>query len=131
MTFLSVDDICTDADLVSELGGDVGRLDRAMKLTAARDAMRTSALQDVVDSLSTRSPPVLEGDLTTPTQLKRAVCYRALSKIFLAGIAIDGDVHSILSARYEREFQAAVRARFTVSPGVTSPSGHSFRMERR
>lgn len=130
-TSLDVDDICTEAHLVAELGGDVGRLERAMKTSSARDAMRASALQDVVDHLATRSPPVRDTDLTDPTQLKSAVCYRALSKIFLTGITQEGDVSDVLSKRFEVAYKAAVAVRFTVSPGVSSPSGRSFSYERR
>jgi hypothetical protein len=130
-TSLDVDDICTEAVLIAELGGDTGRLTRAMRDSAARDAMRAAALQDVVDSLATRSPPVRDTDLLDPTELRRAVCYRALSKIFMAGITQRDDVHDVLSVRYEKEYQAAVRTRFTLSPGVSAPSGHGFQWDRR
>lgn len=132
MALPSVDDICTESDLVMEVGGDAGRLERAMKTVAARDWARATALKDVLAALATRSPPVQHTDLADVTELKQAVCYRALSKIFVAGMAKDGDIHDILAQRYEREYQAAVRSQFTLSTfGETSPGGYSFRMERR
>lgn len=130
-TNLNVDLIATDDDLVAEVASRA-RLDRAMKDVAQRDLIRRAALQDVVDALLTRSPAVYEAQLGDATELKRAVVYRSLSKIFLSAIAVDGDVHATLQRNYEREYQAAVRARFSLTPGqVASGSGYSIRVERR
>lgn len=130
-TVLDVDAIATDADLIAEVASQA-RLDRAMKDVTQRDKVRAAALQDVVDALMTRSPPVRDTALTDPTELKRAVVYRSLSKIFLAAIAVEGDVHTALQRNYEREYQAAVRMRYTVTTEpAQSGSGYSFRMERR
>jgi hypothetical protein len=127
---LDVDDIATDADLASEVG-DVARLGRAMPRVESRNAIRADALNDVVRSLATRTPAIRPELLTDPTELKKAVVYRALSKIFLGAVSVDGDLHTFLSQRYEREYQSAVRGAFTVYPGVTGPSGSSFSYERR
>jgi hypothetical protein len=130
-TNLDVDVIATDDDLVREVASRA-RLDRAIKDVAQRDAIRHAALQDVVDALLTRSPPLTETMLSDPVELKRAVVYRSLAKIFLAAIAVDGDVHTTLNRNYEREYQAAVRARFTTVPdGLPSTGGFSVRLERR
>lgn len=128
---LDVDTIATDADLIAEVASKA-RLDRAMPSVAQRDAIRRGALQDVVTALGTRTPAVAEQMLVEPVQLKKAVVYRALSKIFLAAIAVEGDVHAVLRANYEREYQAAVRAPFSIRPGnQPSASGYSVRVERR
>ena len=130
-TVLNVDTIATDADLIAEVASKA-RLDRAMPDVAQRDAIRAQALQDVVDALATRSPPVRDTQLADPTELKQSVVYRSLAKIFLSAIAVDGDVHSMLNRAYEREYQAAVRRSFTLSPdGAAGSSGFTFRMERR
>ena len=130
-TTLNVDTIATDADLIAEVASQA-RLDRAMKDVTQRDKVRKAALQDVVDALMTRSPPLREAELSDATELKRAVVYRSLSKIFLSAIAVENDVHATLQRNYEREYQAAVRARFSVTPTqADSGSGYSFRMERR
>lgn len=130
-TSLNVDTIATDADLVAEVASQA-RLDRAMKDVTQRDKVRAAALQDVVDALMTRSPALRETELSDPKELKRAVVYRSLSKIYLTAMAVDGDIHVKLHQAYEREYQAAVRARFSVTPIQTdSASGYSFRMERR
>lgn len=127
---LDVNMIATDLDLANEVG-DAARLARAVPKVERRDAIRQAALQDVVSALQTRTPPILENMLVDPTELRKAVVYRALSKIFLAGVAIDGDTHAYLSARYEKEYLGAVRGSFSVAPGVAGPSGWSFSWERR
>ena len=130
-TLLNVDLIATDDDLVSEVASRP-RLDRAMKDVAQRDAIRKAALQDVLDALATRTPAVAEQMLLDPAELKRAVVYRSLAKIYLSAIAVDGDVHATLNRNYEREYQAAVRARFSVAPGQQAgPGGYSFQVSRR
>lgn len=127
---LVVDTIATDDDLVAEVASRA-RLERAMPSVTQRDAIRAAALDDVLNALLTRSPPVLPEQLGAPAELKRAVVYRALAKIFMAAVAVEGDVHHVLSKNYEREYQGAVRARFSVSKQVSSSSGYSFSWERR
>jgi hypothetical protein len=130
-TYLDVDTIATDADLIAEVSSKA-RLDRAMPDVAQRDAIRARALQDVVDALATRSPPLRDTDLANPTELKQPVVNRSLSKIILSAVAVDGDVHSTLHRAYEREYQAAVRRSFTLAPdGAAGSSGFTFRLERR
>lgn len=130
-TILDVDTIATDADLIAEVASKA-RLDRAMPDITQRDAIRARSLQDVVDALGTRSPPLRDTDLADPNELKQAVVYRSLSKIFLSAVAVDGDVHSTLSRAYEREYQAGVRRSYTLAPsGAAGSSGFTFRLERR
>lgn len=129
-TFLNVNSICKDADLAAEVGGlDV--LNRINPSTAQRDLFRASALNDVVAALLTRSPPVADSDLTDPTELKMAVCYRALSKIYGRAITQVGDRNDALAKGFETSYLGAIRSRYTVSQGQTSPAGGTFSFERR
>lgn len=129
---LSVDSIATDADLANELGG-VARLNSAQADIAVRNAYRASALVDVLGALSTRTPAILDTNLTTPAQLKMAVVYRTLSKIcFGAATGADNDRNLLLAKKYQDDYLGAVRARFDVSAGpVSGPSGYSISFERR
>jgi hypothetical protein len=129
-TTLVVDDIATDADLAAEFGG-ASRLNSTQPDVALRNAYRAQALQDVVDALASRTPPVLESDLVEPTQLKRSVVYRTLYKLCLNALAESGDRHDVLAKRYEAEYRAAVSVRFKVPEGITSSSGRGFSYERR
>lgn len=128
---LSLASIATDDDLANELGG-AARLNSTQASSAVRDAYRASALLDVVAALGTRSPPVLDSDLSFPAELKMAVVYRALSKIcYGAATGSSEDRNLVLAKKYETDYLGAIRGRFTVTPGVTSPSGNTFSWERR
>lgn len=128
---LSVDSIATDGDLANELGG-TERLNSTQKAVAVRDAYRASALLDVLTQLGTRSPPILSSDLSFTSELKMAVVYRALSKIcYGAATGSSEDRNLVLAKKYEADYLGAIRGRFTVTPGVTGPSGNTFSYERR
>lgn len=130
-TVLDVETIATDADLIAEVASKA-RLDRAMPSQTQRDAVRVAALEDVLFALATRSPPIRDTMLAHPAELKKAVVYRALTKIFLSAVAVEGDVHATLHRAYEREYQGAVRASFSIAPNrAPGPSGYSVRLERR
>lgn len=130
MTVLNVNDIATDADLAIEFGG-VDSLNSAQKLVSIRDAYRASALQDCIDQLSTRKPPVLPQDLTYPSELKMAVVYRALQKICARAMTQAGDRHDMLARKYQADFTGAISRRFSVAPGGSTSSARSFNWGRR
>lgn len=128
---LSVDSICTDADLANQVGG-VSELDRINKSLAVRDTFRQAALEDALASLASRAPPLYDTDLADPSELKLSVCYRALSKIYFAAMAAEDDRNHTLGKNYEREYLGAVRGRFTpASGGGGTVGGGTFSFERR
>lgn len=129
-TSINVDDICTDADLANEVGG-APQLDRINRDVSQRDKFRAQALDDVIAALSSRSPPVSFEDLSIPSELRTAVCYRALSKLYVREITAAGDRNHVLSKDFQESYLAAMRAGFTMSQGQTSPPGGSFSFERR
>lgn len=130
MSTLSVANIATDDDLIAEVASEA-KLARAMSRSADRDAVRTLALNDVVAALAQRSPPIFEADLADQTQLKNAVVYRSLVRIFRSARTTLGDAFDALARDYDKEYQTAVRAPFTVNGSLTGPSGFSFSLERR
>lgn len=127
---LNLASICTDADLAAQVGG-MDSLNRINSDIAVRDAFRASALDDVINALGSRSPAVSAYDLDDVTQLRMAVCYRALSKLHSQEITQAGDRNHIISKDFQEQYLGAMRARFTVSRGMTSPSGGTFSYERR
>jgi hypothetical protein len=129
-TTLDVDDIATDSHL-SSLPGSASKLARAMPTLADRDAIRAAALQDVVNALQTRTPPVFEADLADITELRDAVVYRSLTVIFRTARSTAGDSFDLLARDYDREYQSAVRRSYTVSGSLSGPSGFTFSLERR
>lgn len=130
-TFLLADNICTDADLADKVGG-LSELNRINKDQARRDQLRQDALNDAVLALASKTPPVFDSDLSDPTELKNAVCYRTLSKLYITAITGDGDRASTLSKNYQAEYLGAIRGYFTVGPsGQRMSGGQSFSFERR
>ena len=127
---LNLESICTDDDLANEVGGLVA-LDRINRDITQRDQFRAQALEDVIAALGSRSPPVSVNDLSNPAELRSAVRYRALSKLYVREITESGDRNHVLSKDFQESYLAAMRSSFTVSAGQTSPSGGSFRFERR
>jgi hypothetical protein len=130
MTVLDVNTIATDADLANEIGG-ADKLDRAMKREADRDAKRVRALEDVVEALQNRSPPVFEEDLLDPTELRRAVVARALHLICRSASAVPGDTWHMLRDEYRREYDRYVKTQFSLESELRAPSGFTIDLERR
>lgn len=130
-TTLNVDNIATDADLYGEQPAEV--LDRALPNGSTGFlAFRQKALQDVVDSLAARRPPVYESDLVDPTELRAAVVYRALVRICRTAITMEGDVWTVRAREYQKEYSAAIDVlRPTVSGGAVGPGGGSISVVRR
>lgn len=130
-TFLVANNICTDADLADKVGG-LSELNRINKDQARRDQLRQDALNDAVLALASKTPPIFDSDLSDPTELKNAVAYRTLSRLYLTALARDGDRAATLSENYQREYLGAVRGYFTVGPvGQRMSGGQSFSIERR
>lgn len=130
-TFLVADSICTDADLANEVGG-LSELNRINKTQAQRDALRQDALNDAVLALASKTPPIFDSDLSDSTELKKAVCYRTLHKLYFSSITAEGDRAHTLSKNYQTEYLGAIRGYFTVSPsGQRMSGGQSFSFERR
>jgi hypothetical protein len=128
---LAVDSICTDTDLANQVGG-LSELNRINKDQPTRDVFRQAALADAIAALASRAPPLHETDLANPVELKLAVCYRALSKIYFAAMAAQDDRNHTLARNYEREYLGAIHGRFTpASGGGGAVGGSTFPFERR
>lgn len=129
MSTLDVDDICTEADVLTKISA--AKMQTAKKLQADRDALRATALDDVLEVLKNRTPPVYESDLAAPTELKDPVAYRFCHLICRDARTVMGDSWDALSRDYAKEYEAAVSRSFTVSGNQRGPSGMSFSLERR
>lgn len=129
-TILDVNAIATDADLLDE-AGEI--LDHAKKPGwSSWLADRTAALDDVLDALRNRTPRVYDTDLVDPTELKRAVVFRALERIFERAITGEGDVWHVRARSMGRRYATAVSALApTVQDGVVAPGGLSIGIFRR
>ena len=126
---LDVEDIATDADLGNEAGGfaKIANL-LAKDWNGSGKPARQAALDHVLLNLSRRTPPILEGNLDNAAELKLAVVYGALERIYRRAITDGGDVFSSQRKVYEKLYGAELGALTpTVSGGSRgAPLGIAF-----
>lgn len=127
-TPIDVNAIVTDRDLADEVTR--AKLERTGVRETERDTHRAKALQDFLDAIQRRTPPIREYDIANTDELKRGITYRALEKIFRDARAVAGDTWDVLHADYRREAQAQFTRTITVQGGAKGPSGGGFRWER-
>lgn len=130
MSVLQVEDIAKDEDLQDEVGG-LSALVLIEPELEVRNAARQAALGEVEESLMGRSPPVAPGELSDPAQLKGAVVFGALMRMCFNAMTVEGSVHQIKGQHYAGRFKGALARSFALKSAASSPSGGSFRMERR
>jgi len=130
MSVLNVETIATDADLVSEVGG-VEQLELIQPDITMRDAARQKALDLIEEQLLGRSPAVMPSNLQKPQELKSAVVYGALVRMYRDGMTGREHVFAEKKRDMEKLFTGAMSRSFTVAGNLRGPSGGSFRMERR
>jgi hypothetical protein len=126
---LDIEQICTDADLLARAGEQ--RVKRAKPELTERTAARNEALLEVLASLTGRSPPVRETDLADITELRVPVMLRALQIIMQNAMTGTDALHAELARQYGDEYRAVSKRAYTLRNSLRSPSGGSFRMERR
>lgn len=121
---IDVDDVCTHEQLVEELG--VG----ADVLAEDTATVRTLALRDVLKALGRRSPPIYASDISEPAELREAVIYGALERVFRDAMTAEGDVYAMKRKLYERRFFDEVSGlKLTTSGGPIAVAG--FTVGRR
>ncbi len=114
-----IDIYCTHSDLIDELGSER----KLRKILPAEPnntddptaTLREQALRDVLKALARRTPPILQAQLTVPSELKDAIVYSTLMRLYRGGITSDGDVNSIMWKHYRDAFSAELQGmRLTV-----------------
>ncbi len=90
---MDVDLVAVDADLINEVGGAT-KLTNIIPKDQAGSAkkQREAALEDVLLALSRRTPPINESSIARASDLKRAVVYGALERLYRAEMH-EGDDH--------------------------------------
>lgn len=105
---INIESVCTDAQLDEYLGG---RLNATLNLmpSAWDDALpaRAFALRRTLQALGRRSPPILEGDISDPTQLHDAVLFGACARIYELAMTAGGEseVFYLQAKRYDQKFR--------------------------
>lgn len=129
---IAIDDVCTHADLASEVGGTAVLEDMLPSEWAGSSATaREAALRDVLTSLRRRTPAIREEHLLDVTELRDAVAYGALERIYRAAMTTPDGLHAeqrkLYSSRFDDECAGLVPTLLDDEEG----SAFSFSLERR
>ena len=133
---INVNDVCTDADLIEEIGSPEA-LSNLLARSLGNDSTpaRRASMNDVLRMLSRRSPPIRDVDIVDPTELRAAVAYGALTRLYRQSITTADSVFALHSKTYANQFEdevAGLRPRVADLDGESvSASAFSFGTERR
>lgn len=118
---VDVEQICTHADLLNEIGS-TRELDRLIPKEDAGDTsrFRQLAAEEAIKALGRRSPPVYLADLLDLTELRDLVAYGAAMRLYRLALtgAADSDAQMAKFKHYRDAFDAELDALApTVSDG--------------
>lgn len=119
---IDVESVCTDVQLDEYLGG---RLNATLNLlpSAWDDALpaRAFALRRTLQAMARRSPPILEGDISDPTQLHDAVLFGSCARLYDLGMTSGGEseLFYLQAKRYDQKFRDEL-----ASLVITTPEAH-------
>ena len=133
---IDVSTIVTHADIVRELGSE-----RELRNVLTPDPsdptdptkpLRIEAYRDVLKALERRTPPITESMLTSLDDLKDAIRYGTLARLYRLAITADGDAFSVQWKHWQREFNAEVNGlRVKVTDGDVDAGNLFIPMQRR
>lgn len=126
---IAIDDVCTHAQLADEVGG-TSELNKIC-VSGDSSAARTLALRDTLKSLGRRVPPVYASDISQPSELREAVIYGALERLYRDAMTSDGDVYAMKRKLYESQFRAEVLGLKLTTGNGSSAVVSSIRISRR
>lgn len=117
---IDVETVCTDAQIDTHLGGkltaSVNLLPTAWEGTAL--PARAEALRRTLLSLSRRTPPIRESDISDPTELHDAVLFGSISHMFDAQITsgAESEVLYLQARNYEKRFERELASLVITGP---------------
>lgn len=131
---MNVETVCTEAELTSYFAGQLTGQSKLLP-PGWPDATqaRVQALDDVLAHLLRRVPPIREGDLTAPSELKRAVMYGAEMWLYWYALTTAGQ-DSILVFKHDRSqkrFAAEMNGLTPTILGSLRGNSNSFSWSRR
>lgn len=130
---IAIDSVCTHEQLADEIGG-TAELENLLPESFAGESTspRQLALHDVIKTLSRRTPPIREADLQDVTELRDAVRYGALERIYRSAMTGPDSPFAALQRIYERKFQAETLGLTpTIALDGSRGSAFAISMERR
>ncbi len=131
---IAIDTVCTEEQLDEYLGGQLAA-QTALVPKGWDDAApaRQFALDETLDSLKRRRPPIREADITDATELRRAVLYGASARLYDLAISNGGDAEMwVVKHRAARKlFEAEVAGLDITGPaGANIGGGGSIKISR-
>lgn len=127
---MDIESVCTHSQLDDELKN---KLDRLLPPSFSGDStvIRTKALERVLKYLARRTPPIREGDISSPSELRDAVLYCAAEELYREAITSPDSVHVIQWRAYrDRANDELTSMNPTLSDGQRGAS-FSWSSERR
>lgn len=130
-TTLDVTDIATSEDLANEIGGNAA-LDNLGGIGVVQAAL-CAGLDDVVDDLRNRVPPVRESALADITELRLATMYGALERLYRQNstTGAEDDINSKKSRDYAKMRDHAVSRLRPTLIGAVKAGPASITLHRR
>jgi hypothetical protein len=127
---MNVEQVCTHAHLDAELKG---KLDRLLPATYQGSTVRVreEALRRVLQALSRRTPPILEGDISVPSELRDAVLFVVAEELYREAITSPESPHAIQWKVYRDRANAELSGLMPTLTGDARGAAFSFSLERR
>lgn len=127
---MDVETVCTHDQLALELRGKLERLLPA-EYGGDTSELRSSALSVVLASLAKRTPPIREGDLAVPAELRMAVVYTCAEELYREAITGPDSVHVIQWRHFRDRAANEVNTLMPTLTGGLRGAAYSGTMERR
>lgn len=127
---IDVENVCTHGDLDAEVKGKLDRLLPSSYGGSSRP-VRDVALRRVLAALTRRTPPIREGDLQNPSELKDAVAFCAAEELYREAITGPDSVHAIQWRAYRDKANLELTSMAPTLQGDLRGAVLSFSVERR
>ena len=132
---ISIDAVCTDADLADEVGGPTALANLIpAEYGGVAVIPRTAILAEVMRSLARRTPPLYEESLSDPSDLKAVVVAGTLEKLYRVSMTTTDGVFAvqrkIYAERYASELSGLMPS-LSSGDGTGRAASFSFSLERR
>ncbi|MEQ8721036.1 MAG: hypothetical protein RID81_07150 [Sandaracinaceae bacterium] len=129
---MNVEDVLTHEQLANALLGSE-RLENLLPAAWDGDSstLRRAALDDVLEHLANRTPPIRETALPYPEDLRTATRYVAIERLYREAMTDERDTFAVNRRIYEKKANTALASLSPrVGAGLRGP-GLSLQLERR
>lgn len=126
---IDVELVCTEEDLANEIGG-ARALDEILR-DLKSETVRELALRDVLKSLKKRTPPIQSGDIVDPTELKEAVIYGSLARLYRDAMTTADDIYALKMKHFDKKYSSEMSNLSVTVTDHLRGAVRSWSMDRR